>query len=438
VIGQRVPTSPARQSSTPSVHSSKIRSPVEKLLRRAPDRANFQPMKRIPSIDIARGLVMVIMALDHTRELLGVASIAQNPTDLATTTPILFLTRWITHLCAPTFVFLSGTSAALSLAASKDIPATRRFLLRRGIILVLVEFTLVIFGLSFDPHFRLLLFEVIATIGTGFILLSFLSRLPLKVLAVLAFLLFFGHDLLPPPLMAAPSSAGSTGIDMTRFIKSLLWSPGAFPLTPRLLFVVAYPILSWLGIMLTGFVAGRWFQKPAEQRKKLFRRLGLFSLGLFLLLRWFNLYGEPDHWSPQKNTIFTILSFLNVSKYPPSLLFSLVTLGVLFLILSAAEGKDSKATRVLLVYGRTPLFYFIVHIYLIHLLVFVIAFLQGFHPQDLQFGPFQFGRPATGFGLPLAGIYAVWLAVVVALYPLCRWYGRYKAAHPEKAWLRYF
>jgi uncharacterized membrane protein len=400
-------------------------------------------MKRIPSIDIARGLIMIIMALDHVRDFLHVDALTQSPTNLATTTPILFFTRWITHLCAPTFVFLSGISAALSLASAADpihgkgIRAARTFLLRRGIILVLIEFSLVNFGLSFDLHFRLLLFEVIATIGTGFIFLSFLSRLPWKILAVLAFLLFFGHDLLPPPLMAAPGPAGSSGIDMTRLVKSLLWSPGAFSLTPRLLFVVAYPILPWLGIMLTGFVTGRWFQKPAEQRKRLFFRLGLLSLSLFVVLRFINLYGEPAPWSPQKNTIFTALSFLNVSKYPPSLLFSLVTLGVLFLILSVAEGRDSKATRVLLVYGRTPLFYFIMHIYLIHLLVFVIAFLQGFASKDLPFGPFQFGRPATGFGLPLAGVYAVWLAVVVALYPLCRWYGRYKAAHPEKGWLRY-
>jgi len=395
-------------------------------------------MKRIPSIDIARGFVMVIMALDHTRDLLHVHSLAQSPTNLATTTPILFFTRWITHLCAPSFVFLAGTSAALSQAASKNIPAARRFLLRRGIVLVLVEFTLVIFGLSFDIHFRVLLFEVIATIGAGFILLSFLSRLPWKILAVLAFLLFFGHDLLPPPVMAAPGPAGSTGIDMAALVKSLLWSPGVFPLTPRLLFFVAYPILPWLGIMLAGFVTGRLFQQLEDQWKKLLLRLGLISLALFLLLRWFNLYGEPSHWTAQKNPVFTVLSFMNVSKYPPSLLFSLVTLGVLLLVLSAAEGKDNKATRIMLVYGRAPLFYFVVHLYLIHLLLLVIAFLQGFGPKDLQFGPFQFGRPATGFGLPLAGVYAVWLAVVVALYPLCRWYGRYKAAHPEKGWLRYF
>jgi uncharacterized membrane protein len=436
-------------------------------------------MKRLPSIDIARGIVMIIMALDHTRDYLHVDALAQSPTNLATTTPVLFFTRWVTHLCAPAFVFLSGASAALSLSAAssqpraasslspaadpidaKGLPSARRFLLRRGIILVLIEFTIVNFALFFDLHFRLLLFEVIATIGMGFIFLSFLSRLPLKILLILTLLLFFGHDLLTPSVQMAADITPPGALTITaRFIKSLFLAPGGFPITPNLLFVIAYPVLPWLGIMLAGFMTGRWFQRPAEQRKKLFLRLGLASLGLFLLLRFINLYGDPNHWSVQKNTVFTMLSFLNVSKYPPSLLFSLVTLGILCLILSAAEQRGSEAvqrgsaaaqrdtpatqrgtavTRVLLVYGRTPLFYFIVHLYLIHLILLIIAFLQGFSPKDLSFAPFQFGRPATGFGLPLAGVYAVWLGVVITLYPLCRWYGRYKAAHPEKDWLRYF
>jgi uncharacterized membrane protein len=447
-----------------------IRPFVEKLSNRRisvsePDQPAYievnllQSMKRLPSIDIARGLVMIIMALDHTRDYLHVDALAQSPTNLATTTPVLFFTRWITHLCAPAFVFLSGASAALSLSSAaispstapgpiggKNLPAARRFLLRRGIILVLIEFTIVNFALSFDLHFRLLIFEVIATIGMGLIFLSFLSRLPLKILLVLTLLLFLGHDLLTPSSQMAADITPPGALTMTaRFIRALFLSPNAFPLTPNLLFVIAYPVLPWLGIMLAGFVAGQWFQRPAGQRKKLFLRLGLAALGLFLLLRFIKIYGDPDHWSVQKNAVFTVLSFLNVSKYPPSLLFSLVTLGILFLILAAAEQRDPAAeqrgtavTRVLLVYGRTPLFYFIVHLYLIHLILLLIAFLQGFSPKDLNFAPFQFGRPATGFGLPLAGVYAVWLGVVIALYPLCRWYGRYKAAHPEKGWLRYF
>ena len=392
-------------------------------------------MKRIPSIDIARGFVMVIMALDHSRDFLHTWSQTHSPTDLAATTPLFFFTRWITHFCAPSFVFLSGVSAAISLKASPDPNTARRWLLGRGLILIAVEFTVVNFALSFDPQFRLLIFEVIATIGAGLILLSQLSRLPSKILLAFALLIVFGHDLLPPPPPMAPNQ---TSIVLMPLIRSLFFSPGGFQVTPHLLIVIAYPVIPWLGIMLAGFAAGRWFEKPAPQRKKLFLRLGPGTLALFTVLRLTNWYGDPGPWSAQKSPLFTLLSFLNVNKYPPSLLFSLLTLGGLFLILAAAEQRDNRMTRTLLVYGRVPLFYFIVHLYLIHGILLVVLLLQGFHPADLRFGPFQFGHPATGGGLGIAGVYAVWTGAVIALYPLCRWYGRYKVTHPEKTWLRYF
>jgi uncharacterized membrane protein len=393
-------------------------------------------MKRLPSIDIARGLVMIIMTLDHTRDFLHLWSRTHTPTDLAVTTPIFFFTRWITHFCAPSFVFLSGASAALFLNGSQDPKAARRWLLRRGLILIVLEFTLVNFALSFDPQFRLLIFEVIATIGAGFILLSQLSRLPPKILLTLALLILFGHDLLISDRMTA--EGGSTMAMAGRFISSLCWSPGAFQLNPQRLVAVAYPIIPWLGIMLTGFAVGRWFEKSSPERKRLFLRLGLSALGLFIILRATNVYGDPIKWSVQKNTVFTLLSFLNVSKYPPSLLFSLMTLAGLWLVLAAAEQKDNRITRVLIIYGRTPLFYFIVHLYLIHTILLIVVLLQGYHPRDLQFGPFQFGRPAVGGGLPLWGVYAIWIGVVIVMCPMCRWYGRYKASHPEKKLLRYF
>ena len=423
-------------------------------------------MKRIASIDIARGLVMVIMALDHTRDMLDTWSRTNTPTDLAVTTPLLFFTRWITHFCAPAFVFLSGTSAAIQLTRSADRGQTRRWLLRRGLILIAIEFTIVNFGISFDLKFRFFIFEVIATIGAGMILLSFLSRLPMRWLIPIAALIFFGHDLLPfpPPMaMAAPNSSLAFNI-----LRTFGWSPGAFQPGSNLMLVVAYPILPWLGIMLTGFVAGRWFERPSIDRKHLFFRTGLIALGLFVLLRFINGYGDPNPWSAQKSPMFTLLSFLNVIKYPPSLLFSLVTLGGLFLVLAAAEQRTPQRpaspplpmpptpshpaptqplsaeqpanalSRILLVYGHVPLFYFIVHFYLIHLLLLIVDFAQGYSFSQLDFGPFQFGRPATGGGLPTWCIYPIWIAIVVVMYPLSRWYGRYKSAHPEKSWLRYF
>lgn len=385
-------------------------------------------MKRISSIDIVRGLVMIIMALDHTRDLLHTTSMTQSPTNLATTTPILFFTRWITHLCAPTFVFLAGTSAWLSLQAGTDKSAGRRFLLTRGLVLIAIEFTLVNFGMNFDIKFRYLIFEVIATIGAGFILLSLLSRLSWGTTATIAAVLFFGHDLLTRvPLPASPAG---------RFIASLFFSLNVFQ-GDRVTFLVAYPILPWLGIMLAGFSAGRLFTLTPERRSRIFGQLGLGALVLFFVLRYFNLYGDPTPWSPQKNTVFTVLSFLNVNKYPPSLLFSLVTLGITLLVLSLTEGKDNPVTRFFLVYGRVPLFYFLVHFYIVHLILFVMVFLQGFHVSDLRFGPFLNGRPDAGSGIPLWGVYVVYISVVLALYPVCRWYGRYKAEHKEKKWLRY-
>jgi uncharacterized membrane protein len=401
-------------------------------------------MKRISSIDITRGLVMVIMALDHTRDYLHIYA-AQSPTDLTTTTPVLFFTRWITHLCAPTFVFLSGMSAWLSLNGEVSLTATattvssaapppsllqtrRRFLLKRGFLLIVIEFTLVNFALFFDLHFRLFLFEVIATIGSGLMLLSFLSRLSPKIVLAIAIIIIFGHDLvLRFPMPANP---------MSNFIGSLLFGPGALPLSRNCLLVIAYPVLPWLGIMLAGYCAGRLFALPMQERRALFLRLGLAAVALFILLRLSNWYGNPVPWSKQKDGVFTFLSFMNVNKYPPSLLFSLATLGILLLILSAAENRDNAFTRFLIVYGRVPLFYFVVHLYLIHLLMLLMVVLQGYTWSSMDFSSFKFGRPDTA-GLSLGIVYLIWAALVLSLYPLCRWYGRYKVRHKEKKWLRY-
>src|SRR5258708_9952703 len=224
-------------------------------------------MNRINSIDFARGLVMIIMTLDHTRDLLHMDALTQDPTDLATTSPILFFTRWITHFCAPSFVFLSGVSAYLSFKSRPDIRENRRFLLSRGIWLVILEFTVVNFFLWCDLRFRTLIFEVIATIGCGFIILSLLYWVSPKVLGILGLSLIFGHDLfLSPALLPANP--------LLRFGGPLFLGMGAFQVTPHLLLVIAYPILPWLGIMLSGFCFGRLFGRAAGSRKKLFLRIG--------------------------------------------------------------------------------------------------------------------------------------------------------------------
>jgi uncharacterized membrane protein len=361
-----------------------------------------------------RGLVMIVMALDHVRDLMHITSISQQPTDLNTTTPLLFFTRWITHLCAPTFVFLSGVSAFLSMERRNDRKATGKFLLTRGVWLVMLEFTLINFGMQFDVHFKVFFFEVIAAIGVGFIVLSLLVGVPVRVIAIIGLAIVFLHGLVP------------TGP---------LFAPAAFPFGGRF-FVVAYPPVPWLGIMLAGFGCGRMFGMDPARQRSLFMKIGAVSIGLFVILRFVNMYGDSLPWSHQKSGLFSCLSFINLTKYPPSLDFCLVFLGFMFLILSALTGVENKWTERVRVYGKVPLFYFLVHWYIIHPLLFLILFLQGFKAADMRFG-FNFGRPQAGSGIPLWGVYLVWIGLVAVMYPLCKWYGRYKEGHREKDWLRY-
>jgi uncharacterized membrane protein len=366
-------------------------------------------MKRMHSIDCMRGFVMIVMTLDHVRDLLHTTSILQQPTDLQTTTPALFFTRWITHLCAPTFVFLSGVAAFLSMKRRNDIRATRRYLLTRGAWLIVLEFTVINFGLWFDIHFKLFLFNVIAAIGCGFIILALLLTCSTKTIGIMGLTILFLHNLSPlAPAIIRP-----------------LFSPGAFPLPGNRLLVMGYPPVPWLGLMLVGFACGRFFAWDSRQRKSLFLKLGMASIALFILLRCINRYGDTAPWSPQKNGLFTFLSFINVTKYPPSLQFCLLFAGIMFLILYAIDNIQNRWTIVVSVYGQVPLFYFLVHWYILHPLVFIMVYLQGFTSSDMVFG-FHFGRPKSGSGLPLWAIYLVWISMVAAMYPLCKWYARYR------------
>ena len=385
-------------------------------------------MKRVLSIDIVKGLVMIIMALDHTRDLIHITSITQQPTDLDTTNPALFFTRWITHLCAPTFVFLSGTSAYISFKNKKNISETRRFLLSRGLSLIILEFTLVNFGLWFDIHFNVFLFNVIGAIGFGFIILSLLLKASLKTIAIIGLSIIFLHNLAPFVPFAETS--------LFKKILMPFFAPGTFPIGGGRMFVMGYPPIPWLGIMLIGFAAGKFFELPAAQRKSTFLKIGLTSLTLFIIIRSINIYGDSIPWATQKNSIYTFLSFMNVTKYPPSLVFCLVTLGIMFIILSLVDRMKNKFTEIATVYGKVPLFYFLVHWYILHPIMFLIVFLQGYKSSDLLFG-FNLGRPKGISGVNLLFTYLIWISVVIMLYPLCKWYGRYKENHKEKKWLRY-
>ncbi len=385
-------------------------------------------MKRITSIDFTRGFVMIIMALDHTRDFMHIDSLTQSPTDLTTTTPILFFTRWITHLCAPTFVFLSGISAYLLVKKEQNHAKSKRFLLSRGIWLILLEFTLVNFALWFDLKFRILIFEVIGAIGFGFIILSLLLKLPAKRIGIIGLLIIFGHDLFFYTTMR-------DGSPFKVFLTSL-FSSNAFPLSSNTTFIMGYPPVPWLGIMLSGFATGKLYERTEIERKRLFLKWALTILSLFVIIRFINIYGDTTKWSTQKTPVFTFLSFVNVTKYPPSLLFCLLMLGIMFLVLFFAEGLKSKINTIVVVYGKVPLFYFLIHLYILHLIMLLMVFLQGFRWPDMVFGS-NFGRPKTGSGVQLWVIYLLWVSVVIAMYPLCKWYGQYKFLHKEKKWLRY-
>ncbi len=385
--------------------------------------------KRIESIDITRGFVMVIMALDHVRDFMHTTSMIKDPTNLQTTTPLLFMTRWITHLCAPTFVFLSGVSAYISFKRNNNIKESRRFLLTRGLWLVLLEFTVINFALWFDIHFRFVILEVIGAIGLSFIILSFMLKIPSRIIGLSGVVIIFAHNFLQ-------------GISLSQnpviiFFSSILFRPAMMPVTSGLSFFTAYPVVPWLGIMLTGFGCGEFFELSQEKRRILFLKPGISSLALFTIIRFLNYYGDPLKWAVQKSSLFTFLSFINATKYPPSLLFSLLFIGFTFLILFVAEKTSNILVKILSVYGKVPLFYFITHLYIIHSLMFIMLIMQGIGTKDFLFGVFNNGRAKTGGGVDLYVIYLIWIGVVIFLYPVCRWYGDYKTRHKENKYLRY-
>lgn len=381
-------------------------------------------MKRITVIDFMRGLVMVIMALDHLRDLTHISALVNSPTDLTTTTPALFMTRWITHLCAPIFVFLSGTSVFLSFHHQQN----RWFLVSRGIWLILLELTVISLGIWFDIRFRFLMLQVIFTIGTGFILLSFLLKLRPNTLGIVALIIIFGHNLLQGVSFEKTS--------VLNFIWALFFKPDFFSVAPQFKVLINYPIIPWFGVMLFGYSCGQLFLLPVEKRRKYLWQIGSVLLLLFTIIRFTNMYGDPSKWTSQSTLLYTLLSFINITKYPPSLLYTLSTLGIMFLVFAVSDGVKNKFTETIAVYGKVPLFYYIIHWYLLHLMAIMVFLLQGFHWKDFQFGGFTFGRPSGG-GIELPTLYLIWLGVVLTLYPICKWYGNYKATHRENKLLRY-
>jgi uncharacterized membrane protein len=386
---------------------------------------------RISSIDLVRGIIMIIMALDHTRDFFHADANVFQPTDLTKTNPILFFTRWITHFCAPTFVFLSGTAARISMQR-KSKKELSMFLLTRGLWLVILEFTIVRFGILFNLYYDFVIMQVIWVIGTSMIVLSALVFLPEMVIGILGLIFILGHNAFDAhPL--DPTDSGYT-------IWAILRQTGAIPLDANHLVLAFYPLIPWLGIMLAGYAIGKWYTREydATQRRKQLLTAGIIAVLLFIVLRFINIYGDPAPWSTQKNIVFTILSFINCTKYPPSLLYTLMTLGPVLIILSWMEGKELNFLKPALVFGRVPLFYYVLHFYLIHtisLISYMVINDKSLSEVDFHFGN-AFGGIPTGWGYSLGIVYIAWISVVVALYPVCKWYNRYKSTH-SYTWLSY-
>ncbi|HMJ46950.1 MAG TPA: heparan-alpha-glucosaminide N-acetyltransferase domain-containing protein [Ferruginibacter sp.] len=390
--------------------------------------------KRIESIDILRGIVMVIMALDHVRDFFHIAGNTDDPLNLATTTPILYFTRWITHFCAPVFVFLSGTSIYLQ-SLRKPRKELSAFLIKRGLWLIFAELIIITFAWTFNPFYNFFALQVIWAIGISMVILGITIQLPYKVILVLGLLIVFGHNLLDIP-ESAPGF-------QSNFLWDLLHSARFtfYTIAPGHTLIIAYPFLSWTGLMMLGYCIGIFFspQFNQQQRGKILYRLGFALILFFIMLRFINVYGDPDPWSTQKNSLYTFLSFMKVHKYPPSLMYMCITIGPALLLLPVLEKIRNWFTSIMVTFGRTAFFYYILHIYLIHLLATIVYFAKGHTLQDAINGMpgflFTFVVPGEGFGLP--AVYAVWLLVIIILYPVCKWYDKYKTRHKEKWWLSY-
>jgi uncharacterized membrane protein len=387
--------------------------------------------KRIESIDLLRGLVMIIMALDHTRDFFHIGAFTGDPLNPETTTPVLYFTRWITHFCAPTFVFLSGLSAWLQ-SGRKTTKELSRFLITRGLWLVLMEVTIISFGILGDIHFSNFMLQTIWAIGISMVILGLAIWLPFKVILGIGLLIVFGHNSFD---FAEDARQGNV---------SLFWHflhlPTSVPLGGGYSLGVFYPFLPWTGLMILGYCCGKIFTTiEPVRRSKILLWMGIGLLLFFVALRATNIYGDPGHWSQQKNGLQTFFAFMNVQKYPPSLLYMSATIGGALIFLALAKNTRSRLAKIISVYGRVPFFYYILHFYLLHIIA-VICFLSRGHSlaegvNGFPGFPFRFTVPGEGY--PLAIVYAIWIAVVVALYPLCKWYDRYKTNHKDKWWLSY-
>jgi len=387
--------------------------------------AAVQPT-RIASVDLIKGLVMVVMALDHVRDYFSADAFLFDPLDLSKTYPALFFTRWVTHFCAPIFSLLAGTSAWF-VCQRKGKAYVSRFLLTRGLWLLFAEIVIVNFGWSFSPQYNFLAFQTIGALGMSMVVLAGLVWLRYAVILGIGGLIVIGHN-------------AFDGWQPDSSFWQMLHTGGLVEILPHFRVYFAYPLLPWIGIMALGYCLGTLYTGTlsAKTRQQYVAAIGAGCVLVWIVLDTFSIYGDPTPRIPYPDATRTFLSFLDTDKYPPSLQYTLMTIGPMLVLLAWAEKWKSSAVTWLGTFGRVPFFYYILHIYFIHALAVVWAYATGYGWAMANLPTWVGSVEALrGFGVPLAGVYAVWIGVIIALYPLCRWFDGYKKTHRQHWWLSY-
>lgn len=376
-------------------------------------------VNRINSVDLLRGLIMIVMALDHTRDFFHLPQILGiSPTNIESTTPAIFFTRWITHFCAPAFAFLSGISININLR-KRGRTELVKYLLTRGLWLVILDVTVLRLLFFFNFYYDMTFLSILWMLGWCMILMAGVIFLPYRATLIVAVIIIVGHD----ALNGIAFTPGTPVAALWTIVMTAGFIPPAF--------VSTYPIIPWVAIMMFGFVVGRLYGEKYDPvlRRRLLMQLGILSVVLFVVLRWVNVYGDPVPWSVSpRGTLYTIISYFNVTKYPVSLLFTLMTLGPIMILLSRFETINVKWLSPAVIFGRVPLFYFLFHFFLIHFLALAHQTVWvGIPLSQVDFHyPATFGGIVSESGVGLGGVYVAWVLVVVIMYPLCVWYDKVK------------
>lgn len=384
--------------------------------------------ERVKSIDLLRGIVIILMVLDHTRDYFHDQAFIFDPTDISQTTPILFFTRFITHYCAPVFVFLAGTSAYIYglKVGTKELS---KWLLKRGIWLVIAELSILKLAWTFQLDYTNIILQVIWVIGVSMIFLAAFIHLSPKLCISICVLAIAGHNLLDS--LTFDNHFNSFWV--------LLHQGGVISTTDSNIFI-AYPMIPWIFVMPLGYHLGKLYRPEVDHltRHSIILTIGIIATGLFFIIRTTNIYGDSIMWIESDDVWKMIMSYFNLSKYPPSLLYLLITLGPALILLSFAEKWKGYFFDTFVTIGRVPMFYYIIHIYVIHFLALIAAVLTGYHASDMIISVWiNESAKLNGYGFNLYFVYIIWILMVVCLYPLTNWYHRYKSNHREYWWLNY-